>query len=221
MNIVLYATKFEASNRIQGLFVSDDTKESRPPRTFDEGEALNAAIKVFWTKGYDGASLKDLTEAMGINSPSLYGAFDDKHSLFLKTITQYADGGGCPPIAALEAEPDITAAVRAFLEAAITYASSDDGPSGCYLSSSVVTSAEEVAGVKPLLTATIDKVETRLATRFEAEKAAGALPPDFPSQARARLMFDIRQGLVYRARAGVDLAVMRDGLVDHARMVVG
>ena len=64
---------------------------------------------------------------MGINSPSLYGAFGDKHSLFLKTITQYADGGGCPPIAAFEAEPDITAAVRAFLEAAITYASSDDG----------------------------------------------------------------------------------------------
>ena len=205
----------------KGFLYQMTQKRAGRPRTFDEGEALNAAIQVFWAKGYDGASLKDLTEAMGINSPSLYGAFGDKHSLFLKTITQYADGGGCPPIAAFEAEPDITAAVRAFLEAAITYASSDDGPSGCYLSSSVVTSAEEVAGVKPLLTAAIDKVETRLAARFEAEKAAGALPPDFPSRARARLMFDIRQGLVYRARAGVDVATMREGLADHARMVVG
>lgn len=196
-------------------------KRAGRPRTFDEGEALDAAIQVFWAKGYDGASLKDLTEAMGINSPSLYGAFGDKRQLFLKTITRYADGGGCPPIVAFEAEKDITKAVKAFLEAAIDYASPGDGPTGCYLSSSVVTSAEEVDGVKPMLSAAITKTEARLAQRFEAAKAEGELPPDFQSVARARLLFDLRQGLVYRARAGANVAEMRAGLADHARMVVG
>lgn len=196
-------------------------KRAGRPRTFDEGEALDAAIQVFWAKGYDGASLKDLTEAMGINSPSLYGAFSDKRGLFLQTITRYADGGGCPPIVAFEAEDDILSAVNAFLEAAIDYAKSGDGPTGCYLSSSVVTSAEEVEGVKPMLSAAIAKTEARLAERFEAARKSGALPQDFPCAARARLLFDLRQGLVYRARAGAEHAQMRSGLADHARMVVG
>jgi len=60
------------------------------PRSFDREAALNAAMEVFWTKGYEAASISDLTEAMGINPPSLYAAFGDKEKLFLATIEQYA-----------------------------------------------------------------------------------------------------------------------------------
>ncbi|MGV0105655.1 TetR/AcrR family transcriptional regulator [Nostoc sp. DSM 114160] len=62
------------------------------PREFDTDDALNRAMYVFWRKGYLGTSLSDLTEAMGINRPSLYAAFGNKESLFRKVLARYADG---------------------------------------------------------------------------------------------------------------------------------
>lgn len=59
------------------------------PRSFDEGEALDAAIDVFWRLGYEGASLAELTEAMGINRPSLYGVFGSKEDLFVRALQRY------------------------------------------------------------------------------------------------------------------------------------
>ena len=62
------------------------------PRAFDRAEALEAAMRVFWQHGYDGASLTELTEAMGISRPSLYAAFGDKAELFRETLTCYSSG---------------------------------------------------------------------------------------------------------------------------------
>src|SRR6267378_2253955 len=62
------------------------------PRGFDLGGALEMALRVFMRKGYEGASLTDLTEAMGINPPSLYAAFGNKEELFRKALDRYADG---------------------------------------------------------------------------------------------------------------------------------
>src|SRR5438067_7726583 len=62
------------------------------PRAFDTDRALDRALKVFWRKGYEGASLTDLTKAMGINRPSLYAAFGNKRALFRKAAERYAQG---------------------------------------------------------------------------------------------------------------------------------
>src|SRR3546814_17594605 len=61
------------------------------PREFDVGDALAAALRVFWSKGYEGASLTDLTEAMGITRPSLYAAFGNKEAIFRKALDIYAE----------------------------------------------------------------------------------------------------------------------------------
>src|SRR4051794_41577350 len=62
------------------------------PRGFDADEALDKAMKVFWAKGYEGASLPDLEKAMGINRPSMYAAFGNKHELFRKAMKRYGQG---------------------------------------------------------------------------------------------------------------------------------
>src|SRR5882762_10915913 len=62
------------------------------PRSFDLDKALDAAMQVFWRKGYEGASLSDLTRAMGINRPSLYAAFGNKEALFRKALDRYVQG---------------------------------------------------------------------------------------------------------------------------------
>lgn len=181
------------------------TKKAGRPKKFDRDEALQRAIGVFWKQGYEGASMKLLTDSMGINSPSLYAEFGDKHALYLEAIARYSNDDACAPLVALESEPDITCAVRAFFEAAIDYSTQNpSGARGCLLASCVATSAGHVEGTAKLLRDAITATDIRIAARFDAEKALGNLPQTFPSSDRAKLLFDLRQGLVFRARAGFE-----------------
>lgn len=162
---------------------------------------------VFWAKGYDGASLRDLTGAMGITGPSLYAAFGDKRELYLKTIDHYRDADACAPLIAFETEEDIRAAIRDFLCEVIRAATGhESGAKGCFLASSVVTTAGQVEGVSERVQTAIEDSEARLAARFDREIAKGTLPEDFPSRERAAILFDLRQGYMFRARAGWDSA---------------
>lgn len=191
------------------------------PRTFDSRQALTAAMNVFWAKGYDGASLKDLTGAMGISGPSMYAAFGDKRELFLKTIDLYGDVDGCAPVVMFESEPDIRLAVRGFLEEVITYATAhESGAKGCFLASSVSASIGEVEGVKERVEKAIEDTDKRLASRFEREKENKVLPEDFPSLERARLLYDIRQGYMFRGRAGWTAEAMRRDLDHRVSMIL-
>ncbi|MCV6637711.1 TetR/AcrR family transcriptional regulator [Candidatus Albibeggiatoa sp. nov. NOAA] len=174
------------------------------PRNFDVDKALLAAINVFWEKGYDGASMKDLTEEMGINSPSLYSVFGDKKSLYIQAIKRYVASDTCPPLDAFNEEEDITKAVRAFLETSLEHATQQSiGRKGCFMSNCVSTTTASVEESQVLLLEAIVLADKKIAQRFDKEKAKGALPETFPSFERAKLMFDLRQGYVLRARAGI------------------
>lgn len=202
-------------------FVMNDTKKKGRPKKFDKEDALKAALNVFWSKGYDGASMKDLTSAMGINGPSLYSTFGDKHALYLQAIEAYISDSACEPLVAFESEPDIHRAVTAFFHATIEYATAhQNGIKGCFLTSCVATSSGEVDGVQPLLKTTIEELDQRLASRFELEKSKGTLPPDFPSLDRARLMFDLRQGYAFRARAWLHSETMTQDIETRTGMVL-
>lgn len=197
------------------------TKKAGRPRAFDLDQALMAAVQVFWVKGYEGASIKDLTDAMGINAPSLYSTFGDKRELYLQAIDRYANTDGCAPVVAFEAEPDIEKAVRGFLESAIVYATAhESGARGCFLASCVATSAGEIEGVKELLAKAIAETDARLAERFETEKQKGTLPQDFPSRERASLMLDLRQGYVLRGRAGCSADALTKDLEHRVKMIL-
>lgn len=196
-------------------------KRAGRPLSFDRNEALLAAMHVFWAKGYDGASMKDLTAAMGINSPSLYMAFGDKHRLYLEAIDYYVSNDACAPLTAFETEPDIAQAVRGFMKAVIVHSASNaSGARGCFLGSCVSTSAGEIDGAEERLKNAIIDIDARIARRFELEKARGALPGDLPSLERARLMLDLRQGHVFRSRAGLEPETMMADIEFRTQMVL-
>lgn len=198
------------------------TKKVGRPKQFNRDDAVAGALQVFWKRGYEGASMKNLTEAMGINSPSLYAEFGDKHGLYLEAIDRYANNDACEPLVALESEPDITKAVYAFFEAAIDYSTRhSSGAKGCFLASCVSTSAGHIEGAAALLHDAIAKTDDRITARFELEKVSGRLPEDFPSRDQAKLLFDLRQGLVFRARADVDPAVLKVDIDKNVRAVLG
>src|ERR1051325_3475900 len=100
------------------------------PRQFDTEKALDRALTVFWQKGYEGASLLDLTRAMGINRPSLYAAFGNKEALFRKALDRYAEGQAAYIRAALEA-PTARAVAERLLHGTVELLTDPRNPRGC------------------------------------------------------------------------------------------
>src|SRR5437763_5768090 len=102
------------------------------PRAFDADVALERAMHVFWAKGYEGASLSDLTQAMRINRPSLYAAFGNKEQLFRKVLDRYAEG----PFAYFQkalAAPTALDVVDQILGGAVNMADNPQMPAGCLM----------------------------------------------------------------------------------------
>src|SRR2546423_14201853 len=102
------------------------------PRSFDADRALDAAVRVFWRKGYAGASLAELTRAMGINRPSLYAAFGNKEALFRRAIDRYVEGPGSHVRTALE-QPTARRVVERLLFGGIDVIAGARTPRGCLL----------------------------------------------------------------------------------------
>ena len=198
--------------------MNDQTADRRVmgrPRTFDENEALVAATEVFWRKGYEGASLSDLTEATRLNRPSLYGAFGNKERLFLHVLDHYGSGRGQAPILAFEAESDIRIAVRAFLEESLKNNTRRKAASGCLFASCAATSAETMPEVKDRLRSAFDETERRLAARFDREIENGSLSEGPAASVRARRVIDAMNAQAVSARAGASRKRLMDELDDR------
>src|SRR3954464_3623147 len=99
-------------------------------RQFDADEALDRALEVFWRNGYEGASLPELTAAMGINRPSLYAAFGNKEELFRKAVARYAEGPAAYAGQALN-EPTARGVAERLLEGAANMLTDPRTPRGC------------------------------------------------------------------------------------------
>lgn len=180
------------------------------PRSFDEAAALDAAIDVFSRYGYEGASLDQLTEAMGINRPSLYGAFGDKADLFEKAVARYAEGPGRAGIAAIEAAPDLDTAIRAYFGVVETNSCMRNRPPGCL----VACVLGEATGLDPRWR----DMALRLARQSEGRVAA-AFTRFVPAEKAATLSSLVQTlgiGLAAAAKAGLSPAELKSR-IDAAR----
>src|SRR5215470_17396797 len=101
-------------------------------REFDVDTAADQALRLFWTKGYEGTTLSDLTRAMGINRPSLYAAFGSKEELFRKALDRYAEGPAAFMREALD-EPTARAVAERLLGGATDRATDRRNPRGCLM----------------------------------------------------------------------------------------
>jgi AcrR family transcriptional regulator len=172
------------------------------PREFDIDQALNLALQVFWRKGYEGASMADLTEAMGITKPSLYAAFGNKEELFRKAFDRYVDGPGGYVRIALQ-KPTARAVVEHILHAAADALSGPDHPPGCLAVQGALSCGDAAETIKQELMARRAQGEDDLRLRFERAKAEGDLPADCDAADLARYVSTILQGMAVQAAGGV------------------
>src|SRR5208337_3922721 len=103
------------------------------PRSFDEGDALKKATQVFWSKGYDGVTIDDLVEGMGVGRPSLYAIFGDKSALFIRCLEAYRDNLGKLAVQALFGPNDVREAIRSLLRFSVETATDPGSPLGCLM----------------------------------------------------------------------------------------
>jgi len=202
--------------------IPNSTKKRGRPVSFDADAALDAAVEVFWQKGFEGASMHDLTHAMGINKPSLYSAFGDKKSLFMHSLDRYSHSLGSKPMQAFLAEPDINEAVMKFLTVSLELqARPGDCAKGCLIASCGVASAELNLEVRGKIHEILEKSQMFLEQRFLSEIENRKLPPEFPHTERAILLLDMMQAQAYRARAGIRRAVLSSQIPFRVEAVLG
>jgi AcrR family transcriptional regulator len=172
------------------------------PREFDVDRALDRAVEVFWRLGYEGASMSALTEAMGINRPSLYAAFGDKEQLFRKAVARYAETELAYVREALE-RPTAYEVAEALLRAQLVALTQPGRPAGCLSIQGGVSCGTANAGITEFLAASRLAGEAALAERFARAVAEGDLPEDTDPAALARFLHVVQEGQAVHAAAGV------------------
>lgn len=171
------------------------------PRGFCIDTALDRAMTVFWRKGYEGASLADLTEAMGINPPSLYAAFGNKEGLFRAVLERYDERRKDLMDAVLSA-PDAKSVAQLFLEGVADFTVDTEGrnPPGCLLVQSGLSCSDQ--DIPDVLAQHRAEKETALRKRFERDRKEGGLPKSADPAALARYLVAMANGMCVQAAAG-------------------
>ena len=191
-----------------GMKVRTSAARMGRPRAFDLNEALDRALHVFWQKGYEGASLPDLTEAMGINRPSLYAAFGNKEALFCKALNRYAEGPAAYVDEALK-EPTARAVVERLLQRAVDLQTDPRNPPGCLMVQSALSCREASDPIRKEVAAHRKAGEAAIRQRFKRAIAEGDLPADANAADLARYVATIMYGLAVQAAGGASRAELR------------
>ncbi|HEY0146012.1 MAG: TetR/AcrR family transcriptional regulator [Methylovirgula sp.] len=168
------------------------------PRAFDADEALGKALKVFQRKGYEGSSIADLTEAMGINPPSLYAAFGSKEELFRRAVDRYVGIREDFSHEALNA-PTAREVVERLLRGTADQLTDPQSPPGCLLVQGALSCGDAAEPVKKELCFRRVAEEVALRHRLERALEDGDLPKRLDVAGLARYIATVSQGMAVQA----------------------
>jgi AcrR family transcriptional regulator len=171
------------------------------PRQFSEEQALDAAMRVFWEKGFEGATLADLTKAMGINRSSLYSSFGDKQELYRRVLDHYASGPASFMHCALEAATAREVVAKIF-EGAVKAFSDPHNPRGCLTVQGALACGSESRSVQLETLQFRRRAEEMLARRLRRAQKEVDLPRDFDPAEIARFVVTVVNGLSVQAANG-------------------
>jgi AcrR family transcriptional regulator len=188
------------------------------PRAFDEGKALDAAMRVFWAKSYEGATMSDLTEAMGINRSSMYAAFGDKESLYKLALAKYREGPMTYIRRALE-KPALREVLESLLRGTVDFLSTPGNPKGCL---SVQGALACGTAAEPVKEATIDwrqQGEAAIRKRFRRAQTEGDWIGEVSAVDLTRFVSSVMAGIGVQAASGASKSEM-NSVVDIALRVL-
>jgi len=172
------------------------------PLSFDRDTALEKAMHVFWERGYEAASISDLTAAMGITPPSLYTAFGDKEKLFFEAIERYALGPGGIGRRALDEEPTAHGAIKRWLEDSADELTQPCHPAGCMVVMATTNCSVAAERVQASLAKRRAEGEERVHRRIQQGIDNGELPTGTDALGLANFYVTVYQGMSMQAKDG-------------------
>ena len=178
------------------------------PREFDEDAAIEAAMRVFWQKSYEGATMADLTEAMGINRSSMYAAFGDKESLFRRVMERYRERRMTYIRQAL-AQPSLREVVADLIHGTAEFLSTPGNPRGCLSLQGALACSTEAEPVKQAVIEWRKRGEAALKKRLQQAQSEGELPREIRPADCARYLSSVMAGLGIQAANGATRAELR------------
>lgn len=200
----------------------NEKKARGRPRAYDADQAMADATDAFWLAGYSGTSLDALGTAMGMNRPSLYGAFGDKHALYLSTLDRYVEAGLQTMEAALASSSSLAKALQRVYDTALAlYLPAGAEPRGCFLIGTATVESKVDAEVRARLANGLRTFDGAFERRLKLAQAAGELDAAADPVVLARVASAILHSLALRSRAGDTLASLRGTAAAGVALICG
>jgi TetR/AcrR family transcriptional repressor of nem operon len=179
-------------------------------KDFDEDEVLQKAMNLFWYKGYNGTSMQDLVDGLGISRSSMYDTFGDKHTLFMKALENYKKMATAEMKAIVDNAPTAKEAIRRMFEYTVAELLRDDQHRGCFLVNAGVEMAPHDAEVSKMLCENDKQLEKYFNEAIKTGQSNGEISKEQSSHALAQFILNSIKGIRVTAKSGADKKVFRD-----------
>jgi TetR/AcrR family transcriptional repressor of nem operon len=179
-------------------------------KDFDENEVLTKAIQIFWHKGYNGTSMQDLVDGLGISRSSLYDTFTDKHTLFVKALESYRNSGAAKIQTLIAQAGSAKEAVQKLLEYTTKDLLDDGQQKGCFMVNANVELATHDTEVNKLLCQNDQQMEDAFLQVIQKGKDSGEIKSLLEARALARFIMNTVKGMQVTVKSTTDQAVFND-----------
>jgi AcrR family transcriptional regulator len=178
------------------------------PIGFDKDAALEAAMLLFWERGYEGTSMADLTRAMGLNPSSIYAAFGDKHALFSLAVKRYMETRTQYATKALE-QPTLKKVIHALFNSTVAFLTTPNHPPTCMTLAGAVGCSVDASPARDMMTEIRRQNESTMRERFILAQKSGELSKDVNVDDYTRYLSTIIAGLSIQAANGSTKAELK------------
>jgi AcrR family transcriptional regulator len=193
--------KWDSDVTVVGKVMKTGNRKKGRPIEFDKNAALEAAMLLFWERGYEGASMADLTQAMGLNPSSIYAAFGDKHALFSLAVKRYMDSRARYAMNALQ-EPTLKRVIRALFQNTVAFLTTPGHPANCMTLVGSIGCSADATSARDLMTEIRKQNQVAMRERFLKARKRGELPKNINVGDYTRYLSSILAGLSIQAANG-------------------
>jgi len=179
-------------------------------KDFDENEVLAKAIQLFWHKGYNGTSIQDLVDGLGISRSSLYDTYTDKHTLYIKALESYQNSGACKIQEIINNPGPAKETIKQLLKLAIGELLIDQQHKGCFMVNAEVEVAPHDKEVNDLVCKNEQQMEQAFYQVIQKGKDSGEIKNQQDARALARFIFNSVKGMRVTAKSITDKSVFDD-----------
>ncbi len=178
-------------------------------KQFNQDLVLEQAMEVFWSKGYEGTSISDLTQATGLGRGSLYGTFGGKEQLFLSVLDRYADQFQAAIVEQLN-HPDPYQALEGMFEVMIERMSNPKYPRGCLNTNTCIGMSGKSEMIERKIAERLGGLESAIYQVLRKAQAQQKLPTEQDLRALARFLVAVSQGMAVLNKTFADPCVIKD-----------